>query len=48
MLLPSRRLLIFGFVLTVCSVAVLAEPAALLVLLACILCCSPLLFSMGC
>lgn len=35
MLLPSRRLLICGFVLTVSSVAVLAEPAALLMLLAC-------------
>jgi uncharacterized protein (DUF58 family) len=35
MLLPSRRLLVLGFVLSACSVAVLAEPAALLVLLAC-------------
>jgi uncharacterized protein (DUF58 family) len=35
MLLPSRRLLILGFVLSACSVAVLAEPAALLVLLVC-------------
>jgi uncharacterized protein (DUF58 family) len=35
MLLPSHRLLVWGFVLTAGSVAVLAEPAALLVLLAC-------------
>lgn len=35
MLLPSHRLLVLGFVLSACSVAVLAEPAALLVLLAC-------------
>jgi hypothetical protein len=35
MLLPSRRLLIWGFALTACWLAVLAEPAALFVLLAC-------------
>jgi uncharacterized protein (DUF58 family) len=35
MLLPSRRLLLLGLVLTACSIAVLAYPSALLILLAC-------------